>query len=170
MLTQTPFSRVLLIAAGLTALSSGAFAQSSGVCKAKAGGYAKLVMAQTVRLGAARFPGVAQSLGSGIADPFRGREIVRTLAAGSCLACHSAPSLGDKAQQGNIGPSLEGVAHRYDEAQLRQILMNARDVFPNTIMPAFYQAAGLNRVADQGKDVLTGQDIEDVVSFLKTMK
>ncbi|MEY2661989.1 MAG: sulfur oxidation c-type cytochrome SoxX, partial [Pseudomonadota bacterium] len=43
---------------------------------------------------------------------------------------------------------------------------------PNTIMPAYFRIDHLQRVAPQftGKTVLTGQEIEDVLAYLLTIK
>jgi sulfur-oxidizing protein SoxX len=43
---------------------------------------------------------------------------------------------------------------------------------PDTIMPSYYRADGLTRVAAQfrGKPILTAEQIEDVVAYLMTLK
>jgi sulfur-oxidizing protein SoxX len=73
---------------------------------------------------------------------------------------------------GEIGPPLDGVAERYEEPQLRLQVVNAKAINPDTIMPAFYRTDGFHRVLDKFKDkpVLTAQEVEDVVAYLKTLK
>jgi sulfur-oxidizing protein SoxX len=73
---------------------------------------------------------------------------------------------------GEVGPPLDGIAERYDEGQLRLLLVDAKQVYPDTIMPAFYKVEGLHRVLPEyeGKPILNAQEIEDVLSFLMTLK
>lgn len=91
---------------------------------------------------------------------------------GNCLACHQVTVLAKQPFHGEIGPSLDGVAERYSEAQLRMQVVNAKVVNPDTIMPAFYRTEGLHRVLDkfEGKPILTAEQVEDVVAYLKTLK
>ena len=51
-------------------------------------------------------------------------------------------------------------------------VVNAKVVNPDTIMPAFYRTDGLHRVLDkfEGKPILTAEQVEDVVAYLKTLK
>ena len=90
---------------------------------------------------------------------------------GLCLLCHSAP-LPEEKFQGTIGPDLTGVGSRYTEGQLRLRIVNSSLIDPKTIMPAYYRLDGLERVAPafRGKTVLTAQQIEDVVAFVKTLR
>jgi len=73
---------------------------------------------------------------------------------------------------GNIGPELTDVASNLTEGEMRLRLVNPKVVNPDTIMPAFYRTEGLHRVMKkfQGKPVLTDQEIEDIIAFLKTLK
>ena len=77
------------------------------------------------------------------------------------------------------GPALDGVADRWSEAELRGIVANAKNWFPDTMMPAFYKTEGFIRLGNgyTGKahegdvaPLLTAQEIEDVVAFLMTLK
>jgi sulfur-oxidizing protein SoxX len=45
-------------------------------------------------------------------------------------------------------------------------------MFEGTIMPAFYINSGYNRSLEkfEGKSILTGQQVEDVVAYLLTLK
>jgi sulfur-oxidizing protein SoxX len=103
-------------------------------------------------------------------DPASGRTVMLTGKLGNCIACHKVPALKEADFQGEIAPSLDGVANRYTTAQLRLIVSNAKLKFPGTVMPAFHRNVGLKRVAPEyeGKPILTSQQVEDVVAFLKT--
>jgi sulfur-oxidizing protein SoxX len=92
---------------------------------------------------------------------------------GNCLSCHEIGALRAEEFHGDVGPSLDGVAGRWDVATLRMIVVNAKKAFgEETIMPAFYRIDGLNRVRPEfvGKPILTAQQVEDVVAFLATLK
>jgi L-cysteine S-thiosulfotransferase len=104
-------------------------------------------------------------------DPARGRQIVEDRQLGDCLLCHAGPFPAPHLQ-GNIGPSLAGVGSRLTSGQIRLRLTDARRLNPETVMPPYYVADGLNRVAHrwQGKPALTAQQIEDVVAFLATLR
>ena len=104
-------------------------------------------------------------------DPTRGRQIVEDRQLGDCLLCHSGPFPASHLQ-GTIGPSLSGVGLRLSAGQIRLRLIDARKLNPDTVMPPYYLADGLNRVAHQwqGKPALTAQQIEDVVAFLATLR
>ncbi len=116
--------------------------------------------------------GVPQSLTGKPGDAERGRKVIINRKQGNCLACHAISVLASEPFHGEIGPSLDGVAERYSEAQLRLILINAKAVFPDTIMPAFYRNDGFTRVMKKfrGKTILTAQQVEDVLAFLKALK
>ncbi|MDU6240214.1 MAG: sulfur oxidation c-type cytochrome SoxX, partial [Bradyrhizobium sp.] len=91
---------------------------------------------------------------------------------GNCLACHQVSALKSEEFHGEFGPSLDGVATRYNTAQLRLIVADPKRIFTDTVMPAFYKNDGLNRVRPEfvGKSVLTAAQVEDVVAFLETLK
>src|SRR5579871_61857 len=106
-------------------------------------------------------------------DAKEGVKAVTGRRLGNCLSCHEISALRSEEFHGDIGPSLDGVAGRWDAATLRMIVVNAKMVFgPETVMPAFYRVAGLNRVRPEfaGKPILTAQQVEDVVAFLATLK
>lgn len=113
-------------------------------------------------------------------DPKRGEAIMINRKLGNCLACHHLSVFDEKAKtdpnkygdMGEVGPPLDGIAERYDEGQLRLLLVDAKQVYPDTIMPAFYKVEGLHRVLPEyeGKPILNAQEIEDVLSFLMTLK
>jgi L-cysteine S-thiosulfotransferase len=103
-------------------------------------------------------------------DPARGKAIVTSRQTGLCLLCHSAP-LPEEKFQGTIGPDLGGSGSRYSEGELRLRMVDSRRLNPDTIMPSYYRLDGLERVAPafRGKTVLSAEQIEDVVAFLKTL-
>ena len=117
--------------------------------------------------------GVAMSLTGVAGDPAAGAKIFKTKKQGNCLACHANADMAGEQFHGNVGPELDGVASRWDEPQLRAILVNSKKIFTDeTIMPGFYSMeVGLN-VAEKhlGKTILTAQQVEDVVAYLVTLK
>ena len=122
---------------------------------------------------------IASSLTGVAGDPVAGVKVMTTNALGNCVACHTVSALPDVQFPGNIGPTLDGVASRYTEAQLRGIIANAKMTFEGTFMPAFYKTDGFNRPGDgyTGKapkadlpPILTAQQIEDVLAYLVTLK
>jgi sulfur-oxidizing protein SoxX len=104
-------------------------------------------------------------------DAARGQSIVMNRQLGLCLLCHSAPA-GDPRVQGNLAPSLAGAGARWSASQLRQRIANARSINPDSIMPSYASTDGLNRVAPAwlGQPILNPQQIEDVVTYLQTLR
>jgi L-cysteine S-thiosulfotransferase len=78
---------------------------------------------------------------------------------GNCAACHSIPNdQGRKAGiQSTFAPQLDGVASRYAPEVLKQWLVDARKINPNTLMPPF----GL---------ILSTEQINDVLTALQTLR
>jgi sulfur-oxidizing protein SoxX len=67
-----------------------------------------------------------------------GMKVVTGRRLGKCLSCHEIGALRSEEFHGDVGPSLDGVAARWDAATLRMIVVNAKMVFgPETVMPAF---------------------------------
>lgn len=104
-------------------------------------------------------------------DASKGRSIVANRQVGLCLLCHTGP-IPEERFQGNLAPSLAGAGSRWTEGQLRLRMVDARTLNPQSIMPAYYRTEGLMRVSQnlQGQPLLNGQQIEDVVAFLMTLK
>ena len=104
-------------------------------------------------------------------DAARGREIAFDRDRGNCPICHVIPAP-DQKLHGDVGPSLEGVAGRLSEGQMRLRLVDGRRINPSSIMPSYYRLDGLKRVAAPyaGTSVLTAEDIEDVLAFLMTLR
>ena len=91
---------------------------------------------------------------------------------GNCLACHQNKDMPEQPFHGEVGPALDGVGSRWSEAELRGIVANSKEMFPDTIMPAFYRTDGFNRNLEkfEGKSILNAQQVEDVVAYLLTLK
>jgi sulfur-oxidizing protein SoxX len=104
-------------------------------------------------------------------DQARGRAIIANRQVGLCLLCHSGP-FPEEAFQGNLAPDLRGVGSRLPEGQLRLRIADPSRLNPETIMPSYYRTEGRERVAPsyRGKRLLSAQQIEDVVAFLKTLR
>jgi sulfur-oxidizing protein SoxX len=102
-------------------------------------------------------------------DPARGREVFVAREGGHCVLCHAAPGVGTA---GDVGPSLAGVGSRFTEGQLRLRVADITLVKPDAAMPSFHRLDGLTRVAPEYRDrpVLDGQQVEDVVAFLATLR
>ena len=122
---------------------------------------------------------VAKSLSGVAGDPVEGRDIVGNKKKGNCVACHEVSDLKDVPFHGEIGPMLDGAGDRWTEAELRGIVANAKIMFEDTMMPAFYKTEGFIRPGkaytgeaadDTFGPVLTAQQIEDVVAYLATLK
>lgn len=115
----------------------------------------------------------SKSLTGAAGDPVKGRKTFANRKQGNCLACHANKDLADLPFHGEIGPSLDGVADRYEEPELRAILINSKTVLGEaTIMPSFYRLKNGARTMKkfQGKTILTAEQVENVVAYLKTLK
>jgi len=110
-------------------------------------------------------------LGGKIGDADRGRAIVLDRTQGNCLICHQVPEPNEPFQ-GTIGPGLAGVATRLDPGQLRLRLVDAAALNPQTVMPPYFRTEGLADVAPAFRDrpALTAQEIEDVVTYLASLR
>jgi sulfur-oxidizing protein SoxX len=104
-------------------------------------------------------------------DPARGRSIVADRKVGLCLLCHTGP-FPEERFQGNLAPDLAGAGQRWSEGQLRLRIVDAARLNPSTIMPSYYRIERLTRVNAtwQSKPILTAQQVEDVVAFLRTLR
>jgi sulfur-oxidizing protein SoxX len=113
---------------------------------------------------------IKTSLAPDPGDPLRGRELISGRDA-NCLLCHAVAETGVRFM-GDIAPPLSGIGARLSEGQLRLRIVDSSRLNPETVMPSYYKVDGLVRVAPawRGKPVLTAQQIEDVVAYLKTLK
>jgi len=122
---------------------------------------------------------VSDSL-SGVPGNAENGAILMNKGSGNCIACHAVTALSDLPFHGEVGPTLDGAADRWSEAELRGIVANAKMTFEGSVMPSFYKTEGFVRLGNAytGKahgegevlPLLTAQDIEDVVAFLVTLK
>lgn len=115
--------------------------------------------------------GMPEPLTAAPGDPARGRAIIADRGRGLCLLCHSGP-FPEERFQGNLAPSLAGTGARLDEPALRSRLVDPRRLNPDSIMPSYGRSDGLQRVtpALRGRTILSGQEIEDVIAFLLTLR
>jgi L-cysteine S-thiosulfotransferase len=113
---------------------------------------------------------IAASLTGAAGDAARGRALVLNRSS-TCILCHSGPFPEEKFQ-GDLAPDLKGAGNRWSEGQLRLRLVDGSRLNPVTIMPSYYRADGLQRVglAWRGKPILSAEQIEDIVAYLKTLR
>lgn len=113
---------------------------------------------------------ILRSLTGQPGDPARGRAIV-VARPNTCLLCHSGP-FAEQRFQGDLAPSLAGTGSRWTEGELRLRMVDASRLNPETVMPSFYRVDGLERVAKawSGKPILSADQIEDVVAYLRTLR
>ncbi len=104
-------------------------------------------------------------------DPSNGRKVFMNRKLGNCLACHANSEMLEQTFHGEVGPLLDGVALRWEEHELRGMLVNSKMMFEGTIMPAFYRESGFERNLKkfQGKTILSAQQVEDVLAYLLTL-
>lgn len=115
---------------------------------------------------------IDKPLGGLTGNLVRGRKLVVQRDKGNCLACHAMP-IQEEAFHGTVGPPMHGIASRLTAGQLRFRIINQPGINPLTVMPAFYQdPVNANRISDEyiGKTILTAQEVEDVVTYLMTLK
>ncbi len=123
---------------------------------------------------------IEASLSGTPGDAASGRKIFSSRSAGNCVACHMVTELsGDADFMGNVGPTLDGIADRWNEAEIRGIVANAKNIYDGTIMPSFYKTSGYIRpgeaytakpATEPLPPLLSAQEIEDVVAYLVTLK
>jgi sulfur-oxidizing protein SoxX len=134
-------------------------------------GVAAMAEEQPLRPFAVVGDAIPASLTGTSGDPTRGRAIVLDRRLGACLLCHTGPFTEEKFQ-GTIAPDLSGAGSRWSGDQLRLRLVDPTRLNPDTLMPPYYRVDGLARVgtAWRGKPILTAGQIEDVVSFLSSLR
>lgn len=122
---------------------------------------------------------IAQSLTGTPGDADEGQKVMADRGLGNCYACHKIVATPDIPFMGNIGPELDGAGDRYDEAQLRGIVADAKHTFPDSMMVSFYKTSGYIRpgvaftaapAEEPLEPLLTAQQVEDVTAYLMTLK
>ena len=105
-------------------------------------------------------------------DPARGRAIVANRQVGLCMLCHSASVIPEEKFQGDLAPDLAGAGSRWNIGELRLRIVDASRFNADTIMPAYYKTEGLTRVGSgfTGKTILSAEQVEDVVTYLATLR
>jgi L-cysteine S-thiosulfotransferase len=113
---------------------------------------------------------IPKSLTGKPGDAKKGVKTAVNRKTGNCLACHSIPGV-KQADHGQVGPPLMGVAKRYKEGELRLRLVEPKRLNPDTIMPSYYRNVGFHRLQKKwkGKTIISAQDVEDILAFLKTL-
>jgi sulfur-oxidizing protein SoxX len=165
--------RKAVVAACLIAVVGMAGSAQAFECKPKTAGYFKELENASSRLPVPiAASGISRPLTDVLGDPQKGRAVMISTDKGNCIACHRVAALSSEPSHGDLGPTLNGVGARYTEAQLRQLVIDPKPFFKNTIMPAYHVKEGLNRVpaAYAGQPILTAAEVEDVVAFLKTLR
>ncbi|MDD9978173.1 MAG: sulfur oxidation c-type cytochrome SoxX [Boseongicola sp.] len=115
---------------------------------------------------------VENSLSGQAGDAVEGRKVFMNRKLGNCLACHANADMPEQPFHGEVGPPLDGVGERWTVAELRGIVANSKEMFPDTIMPSFYRDTGYTRILEKfdGKSILSAQQVEDVVAYLLTLQ
>ena len=121
--------------------------------------------------------GIGRSLGLCLAslvlgaagDAGRGYAVV-VRQTSTCTLCHAGP-FPNPHLQGSIGPDLHGVGARLDADAIRERLMDASKMNPDTVMPSFGVVEGTRvGAAWRGRPILSPQEIEDATAFLAGLK
>lgn len=114
---------------------------------------------------------VLASLTGVAGDAVAGRAAFINRKQGNCLACHMNSEIPEQSFHGEVGPPLDYVSERWTAEELRGIVSNAKMMFPDTIMPAFYNGVDADRTLKKfaGKTVLSAQQVEDIVAYLQTL-
>lgn len=105
------------------------------------------------------------SLTGAFGDPVRGRRLLADTQKSACLSCHKLGAIASVSEQGNIGPALDGVGGRLSKAQLRQVVVDPKAYYPDTIMPSYHKPG-----ANADASILTAAEVEDLLSYLETLK
>jgi sulfur-oxidizing protein SoxX len=121
---------------------------------------------------------VSASLTGVPGDAANGKLVMGTKSLGNCIACHETTDLKDVPFHGEVGPVLDGAGSRWNEAELRGIVTNAKMTFEDSMMPSFYKNSGYIRPGDgytgeaatgELLPILSAQEVEDVVAYLQTL-
>ncbi len=129
---------------------------------------------------------INKRLGKSRGQARRGQDVIVDPERGNCLACHQISILEKLADsenpaaklrfgyQGTVGATLDGVGTKYSTGELRLILVDPKQAFPDRdiAMPSYYQKDNLVDVTPscQGQPLLSARDIEDVVAYLASLK
>ena len=124
---------------------------------------------------------IAASLTGAAGDAAEGFKVFASRSLGNCVACHEIMSMPEIDWPGDVGPPLDGAGERWSEAELRGLVVDAKQTFEEPVMISFYKKSGYIRPGDaftgrapEGGEaalstLLTAQQVEDVVAFLQTL-
>ncbi len=150
----------------LAVFAFGSNEASSAECKRKtAGFYLQDMNAGGPHSLALSLQSMPISLTGALGDPERGRQLLVNRQKGDCLSCHKLGSMAAIADQGGIGPALDGIGRRFSKGQLRQVVVEPKAYYPDTIMPSYYRNDG-----SREGPILTAGEVEDLVAYLETLK
>lgn len=115
--------------------------------------------------------GVAAADNADIAAVQRGATLAASRSLGLCVLCHALPGQAS-AQQGDVGPPLQGIASRMGAEALRARLLQPERFNPDTVMPAYGRTAGLQRLPPElkGQPLLRPDQVDDVVAWLASLR
>lgn len=137
------------------------------------GSHGVLLLALTSLVGCANLRPSADAIDTPLTtapgDSARGKEVFVSRDAGNCVLCHAAPGI---SPTGNVAPPMQGIGTRLTAGQLRLRVVDITRLNPDAVMPAFHRVTGLQQVATRyrGQPVLSGQQVEDVIAYLGTLK
>ena len=86
---------------------------------------------------------------------------------GNCVACHELP--GRQGISSTFGPSLHGVGARFNQEELKQWIVDARKIKPDTLMPPFGAHDGLKAVVNK-QNLLDKVQIQQVLNTMSTWR
>jgi sulfur-oxidizing protein SoxX len=116
---------------------------------------------------------IPASLTGQAGDARRGALLLQQRQKSLCVLCHSGP-FPDAHLQGTLAPDLTGVGSRLSAGQLRLRIVDMKRLNPQSIMPTYYAVAvesGARVAANwRGKPMLDAGAIEDLVTYLQTLK
>jgi len=114
---------------------------------------------------------IRQPIGGARGDAGRGRALVLARDPANCLLCHAVPEPAVRFA-GDVGPALAGVGARLSAGQIRLRIVDNTRRDRHTVMPPYYRVDGLRDVepAWRGKPILDAQQVEDLVSYLATLR
>lgn len=129
---------------------------------------------------------ISKRLGKSRGQTRRGQDVLVDPERGNCLSCHQVSMLEKLADsenpdaklrfgyQGTVGGTLDGVGNKYSIGELRLILVDPKQAFPDRdiAMPSYHNKDNLVDVTPtcQGRPLLSGRDIEDIVAYLSGLK
>ena len=96
-----------------------------------------------------------------------GYEIMTNKFKGNCVACHELP--GRQGISSTFGPSLHGVGARLNQEELKQWIVDARKIKPDTLMPPFGAHDGLTAVVNK-QNLLDKVQIQQVLNTMSTWR